>query len=490
MIIDRSLKNTGVIRTLLLGVLLSGCASQPPITVGSVEHKQAIQGDLEVLYPNIQPSSGGVVMLSLDKAIDRAMYNNLDARVAALEILVAKDNISLAQLEALPSVSASGTFTDRNNQAASSSESILTGTQSLEPSTSSEQTRRLGDIKAQWNLLDVAISYLDEKNADDQSKIAMERLRKVQHNIERDVVNAYWQAYAGQKSEKTIHQLSADIAKIERSIQTALNDQLMPVADGGQRITQLLGQQKSLNDLYEITSLSKAELRAISALPMDTEISLETAPNEYSKRLDKILKNKSFESFIEVALQNRPELRESYINTNVSGRGIQREVIKTLPGVNLIYARFYDSNKFLDERAWTDFTSTITQSITDIITLPKRYEAAKNRDLIEVKRRQALTAAIVAQIYVAKIRVDLAEANFNLAKSNYKISQKLAKSSIERTKLGAGSGYDSVIAKASIMAKEVEHNQAFAELQNAYVDMVGTLGLSLSDIDEEGGVIL
>jgi len=487
MITDVLMHKKGIVSLLLLGSFLSGCAVQDPVRLGSAEHLSLIEQDKSSLYPALEPAAGHVLSLTLPDAMNRALKHNLDVRVAALEALIAKDNISLAQFEGAPNIMASGTFTRRNNLAASSSESILTGTQSLEPSTSSEQARRLSDIKAQWNVLDSVIAYLDGKNAEDQELVSKERLRKVQHNIERDVVNAYWQAYAGQEAGKAITGLSSDVAKLEKSIKQALDEKIIPIADGGDRVTRLLQNQRQLNDLYQIATLSESELKAISAIPTTMDVTLLSDPKRVEKNLRKAINNKSIDSFINVALENRPEVRESFLNSNVSARGVERELLSTLPGLNLIYSRNYDSNRFLNEAAWLDFSAALTQSLTDFISLPTRYNAAKNREILEEKRRKALTAAVIAQVHIAQIRMNLAEANYNLAKSNYEISKKQTRAIAARQKMGVSSGYDAVLAKTSIMAREMQYHQAFAEMQKSYVDMIGTLGLSVADLTVNNG---
>ena len=491
MIIDRKRSNVGVVGLCLMGLSIGGCTSDRTIKLDSDDHLAQINYDQRNLYPALEPASGGVLDMSLSDAIDRSLRHNLDARVAAMETLIAQDNVTLAKMEAIPNLTTSGTFTRRNNVASSSSQSILTGTQSLEPSTSSDTTRQLADIKAQWNIMDAVIAYLDGYNAEDSAIIAGERLRKVQQNIERDVINAYWQAYAGQKSEKTIGVLSTDVAKLEVSIKQALGEKMIPITDGGARITSLLQNQRQLNELFQVAQLSKSELKAISALPVDANINLSTRPDDLDGKLKKLIQNKYKDGFVNVALQKRPEVREAYMSSNISIRNVERELKSTVPGLNLIYGHNYDDNSFLTENAWTDFTATITQSLTDLLTLPKRYKAAKNREALEGERRKALTAAIIAQVYIAQIRMGLAETNYNLAKSDYEISKKETHAIIARKNMGAASGYEQTIAKTSVMTKEIQYHQAFAEMQKSYVDMIGTLGLSVSDmiVEKEGDVL-
>lgn len=464
---------------LLCVLYLSGCAGKPPIYLDSHEHFSKIESDRQTLYPNEPMPLSGTLSLTLEQAIDRALQNNLDGRVAAMESLIAKDNINLAQFKGMPNITASGTFTRRNDDAASSSKSILTGTQSLQPSTSAEQVRRLSDLQAQWNIMDSVIAYLDGKSAGDQEGIAKERLKKVRQNIQRDVVKAYWQAFAGQQSKDDIDILSKASQKFKTSILKADKDRLIGVSDMNDRLSSLQSRDIKINDLNDVSKLANVELKAISAIPFDQNISLESKPIDVKDKFKISIKNNKINDFIHVALKNRSELREEYLKTNISIRNTQQELIKTFPGLNLIYSKNYDSNSFLNNHAWSNFSGAITQSISDFISLPTRYRASKNQEELTIARRKALTAAIIAQVHIGKIRINMAKDHYEIVLSQARQAKRQAFYELKGQEYGSISGFNKFLAQADTVTKDIEKYQAFATLQQAYVDMMGTLGLSI-----------
>jgi outer membrane protein TolC len=140
---------------------LSGCTSAP-VDLDSKEHTSLLQQDR--LHAE-QGTGQQRISLTLEEAIERGITHNLDARVAAMEILVSQKKVTLEKLKALPSVTASATYTGRDNDGASSSRSIESGLQSLEPSQSSDRDRKLANLDINWNLLDVALAYADAKKS-------------------------------------------------------------------------------------------------------------------------------------------------------------------------------------------------------------------------------------------------------------------------------------------------------------------------------------
>ena len=474
----------GVIVSLICGVTVVGCASETPLVLDTPAHLEQIQKDKSKAYAPTGLRGDEVFRLSIEEAMRRAKKYNLDARVAALEALIAKDNISLAQFEGAPNITGSGTFTRRNNLSASSSESISTGTQSLESSTSSEKARRLADLQGQWNILDSVIAYLEGKSAGDREVTAKERLRKVLQNIERDVYSAYWQALIGQRFEKGIQKSLNQLKRKERDLQKAVKSKDLSIGDASNQLDKVVSQRSQISVINEAVALTNSELKAIASIPMEREVDLTGALLPISPKFEGMGDKSRINNFIQIALKNRPELREEFMNKNIAVRDKERELIKTFPGLNIIYSRNYDSNKFLRRDSWSNFSTAVTQSITDFISLPTRYRAAENRELLTNERRKALTAAIIAQVHIAQIRIDVAKETYDLAKSRNEIAQQKLKLVSEKNKLGAASGLEFVQNNTDGILSDIAQQQALADLNQSYVDMMQTIGLSLSQAQE------
>jgi len=70
-----------------------------------------------------------------------------------MEIDLARTDYDLSRYDRLPKIVANSGYYGRNNQQGSSSLSLLSGRQSLEPSTATQRDVFSGDLTASWNIL-------------------------------------------------------------------------------------------------------------------------------------------------------------------------------------------------------------------------------------------------------------------------------------------------------------------------------------------------
>ncbi|NYS42599.1 TolC family protein, partial [Pseudomonas syringae pv. actinidiae] len=219
----------------LLALVVSGCAvtSQP---IDRSVSEQRAKSDLQLMYRDQEQLNGA---LTLHQAMARAVKYNLEARLKIMEEALAKRQLDLASFDMLPRMALSAGYAGRSNVSASSSESVQTGTQSLEPSTSQDRSRRVADLTMVWNVLDFGVSYISAKQQGDQRLIVQERRRKVINTIVQDVRSAYWRAVAAERMLKQIDSLMARVDKAQD------NSQKMSEQRVGDPV-QALGYQRSL----------------------------------------------------------------------------------------------------------------------------------------------------------------------------------------------------------------------------------------------------
>jgi hypothetical protein len=182
------------------------------------------------------------------------------------------------------------------------------------------------------------------------------------------------------------------------------------------------------------------------------------------------------------ALQSRPEMREEILKKNMTVRDTRREVMQTFPGINLLASNEYDSNKFLVDPSWSNFSAKIAQSITSIFTLPKRYEAAKNKEAIADARRQALSSAILAQVHIARARLSATSDASNAMRLSQKAAGRKSSALAGKRAQGMASGQDALLAQIESDIEKIRAGLAYADLQDAYAAMNTTLGRSISGI--------
>ena len=109
----------------------------------------------------------------------RALKYNLDHRVALMEHALEERLSDSAGMDLLPELAGRAGLRTRDNTAASSSRSVRTGRQSLEPSTSTDRDSGTADLQLSLNVLDFGLSYFGAKAQGNRALAAEERRRRV-----------------------------------------------------------------------------------------------------------------------------------------------------------------------------------------------------------------------------------------------------------------------------------------------------------------------
>jgi outer membrane protein TolC len=449
---------------------LGGCTG-PTVELDSPAHTAMLEKDRGFAE---QAQAEQTITLTLDQAMQRGIESNLDARVAAMEILVSQGNVTLEKIKALPNMTASASYSGRDNDGATSSRSVLSGLQSLEPSQSSDRDRKSKALELNWNLLDIALAYADTKKANEAVRVARERHEKVIQNIERDVYGAYWRAYAHQTTrDRTRDLISATAGQID-NVNLAVSKKLISADVAGDQVSMLNDRVRTLKELDDRMSLSEIELKSMLALPLNSTLVLK-APvgrgQEYKALLSENLQTQEWE-----ALKARPEVREEILQKNITLRDTKREVLATLPGAELFVGKNYDSNSFLQDSTWISSSAKLVQSILNIITLPERFQAAEQKQHLADARRQALVAAVLAQTSIARERLISRDSAYQDATRSQKAAQSKASLVGHKKQVGFVSGQSALQARLEHQIENLRQEFARAEVQDAYAAYMNTLG--------------
>lgn len=452
----------------LLALVVSGCAVTSDPIERSVSEQRA-RTDLQNMYKDQEPLSGP---LTLHQAMARAVKYNLEGRLKIMEEALAKRQLDLASFDMLPRMALDAGYVGRNNVSASSSQSVETGTQSLEPSTSQDRDREVADLTMVWNVLDFGVSYISAKQAGDQRLIVQERRRKVVNTIVQDVRSAYWRAMA---AERLLKQIDSLMVRVEAARD---NSQSMSEQRIGDPV-QALGYQRSLiqatrqlEEQRRALSLAKTELATLINLPLGTELTLATQ-DEYAIPELKV----DLARLEQEALASRPELREQDYQTRITAAETRKAMLRLLPGLEFSAGGHYDSNSFLVEQGWADYGVKVTWNLFNVISAPAAIDVAKAGEEVAAARRQAMSIAVLAQLYVAN-------ANYREALRQFKTSQQL--SDIDGQIVGqlrnrheaAGIGeLDLIQGELNTLQADLRRDLAYADLRNAYGQIFASAGL-------------
>lgn len=457
-----------ILAAALATVVLGGCAIHPrPMTDN--ERMAAMQADAQAMFGAQTPLSGPI---TLDEAMARALKYNLDNRVKMMEEALAQRQLDLANFDLLPQLTAAAGYTSRDNVLASSSQDIITGQQSLVPSTSSERQAVRADLGFSWNILDFGVSYYTAQQQADRVLATQERRRKVVQLLMQQTRQAYWQAAGAQKLQSQIEPLLADARGAlddSRTIETrGLTDPLQSL--GYQReLLSLVLQLESIRD-----ELAQAKPKLASIMNLAPGKPYQLAPPE---QLETPTLRIAPEAMEQTALLHRPELGEANYNERIGLNETHKAMAKLLPGVQLSVGGHYDSNDFLVNNSWRDAGVQVSWNLLNLLNAKHIKSAAKAQYELAREQRLALNMAVLTQVHVAWIDYDSRRQQFELTRDLNDVEQRILGHTRNAASANAQGKLAEIRAATSALMSELRLYQSYAAYQGAYGQMIATLGL-------------
>lgn len=450
----------------------SGCAvTTQPIT--KMESGQRSQQDKIAMFSQQEPVTAPITLYD---AMARALKYNLESRLKVMEHALAQQQLELARYDMLPKIAASAGYAGRNNMSASSSRSVETGRTSLEPSTSQDRDRDVADLTIVWNVLDFGVSYVTAQQKSDQRWIAEERKRKVVHTILQDVRSAYWRAVA---AERLLGQIDSLIVRVNEAREASERMSTQQVGDPIEALSYrraLIDATRQLEEQRRALSLAKTELATLMNLPLDTpyKLALPQSSDEIVPQL-----NIDVKTLEETALVSRPELREQDYQVRIHAAETRKALLRMLPGIEISAGGHYDSNSFLVNNSWADVGVKATWNLFNVLSGPAARKTAQANEQVAEVQRQAISLAILAQLYVAR-------ANYSEALRQYKTSAELrdldgqiAQQLRNRYKANSIGELQLIQGELNALNANLRQDLAYAELRNTYGQIISTVGLDL-----------
>lgn len=454
----------------LLALAISGCAvtSQPIDRSASEERART---DLATMFKGQEPINGP---LTLHQAMARAVKYNLEARLKVMEAALSERQVDLARFDMLPRMALAAGYSGRDNVSASSSQSIRTGTQSLEPSTSQDRDRDVADLTMVWNVLDFGVSYVSAKQQADQRLILEERRRKVIHTITQDVRSAYWRAVAAQR---LLTQIDSLMSRIHQARDNSQHMAAQRVGDPVQSLSYqraLIEATRQLEEQRRALSLAKTELAALINLPLNSNFTL--APDE-GYVVPEFKGN--LEQLEQQALASRPELREQDYQARISAAETRKAMLRMLPGLEFSAGGHYDSNSFLTNQSWADYGVKVTWNLFNVLSAPAAIKVAEAGEDVAAARRQAMSMAVLAQLYVANANFQEATRQFRTSEELATLDGQIAEQLRNRYQTQNIGELELIQGELNNLQTQLKRDLSYAELRNAYAQLYVSSGTDL-----------
>ena len=454
------------VSVLALAVTRCAVTNQP---IDRCVSEQRARQDMASMFKDQEPLSGP---LTLHEAMARAVKYNLEARLKVMEEALAKRQVDLASFDMLPRMAMEAGYAGRSNVSASSSQSVLTNTQSLEPSTSQDRDRGVADLTMVWNVLDFGVSYVSAKQQADQRLIVQERRRKVVHTIIQDVRSAYWRAVAAERLLKQIDSLMARVDEARASSQRMSSERIGDPVQSLSYQRALIEATRQLEEQRRALSLAKTELAALVNLPLNTDFTL-AADDNYQVPELKV----DITRLEEEALASRPELREQDYQARISAAETRKAMLRLLPGLEFSAGGHYDSNSFLVNQSWADYGVKVTWNLFNAISAPAAIDVAKAGESVAAARRQAMSMAVLAQLYVANANYHEAQRQFQTSQQLAELDGQIAEQLRNRYKTQSIGELDLIQGELNTLQAQLKRDLSYAELRNAYAQLFVSAGV-------------
>lgn len=462
--------------------LLSGCGLKPqPLTPQEISSYAADK--LARYGQGEEPVTGAI---GLDEAIARGLRYNLDYRVEAFQTALRSADLDVADFHLLPNAVASTNYLGRNNNLAAFSQSVTTGQETLEPSVSTPKNDLVSDLTLSYNTLDFGLSYIRAKQAADEVLIAAESKRKVTNRIVQDVRTAYWRAYSSQRLSARLRQLEARVrgaVKDSRTIAEGLS--ASPVA----ALTyerELLEIERQAQAIESDMSVAKAQLAALMNVAPETNFTLSGRTHNIRSPLFK----EHLDRLIEVAVVNRPELRETQYKSRVNSREAMAALLELLPSANLYFGANNDTSNFLYHANWLGYGARASWNLINVFKYPARVGQVNAQEALIDSRALAVTMAIITQVQVARIRLFESERELKIARDVLDVQQRLMKQVKAQAVTEKASEQALIREEMNTLVAEARKDTAYAAYENAYGLVFEAIGLDPYDqgIDDKTSV--
>jgi outer membrane protein TolC len=453
---------------LTLATLLSACAISPQ-PIGMEERRAALNAERAALTRKQEPVQGAV---SLEEALARAIKYNLDFRIKQMEAALAQGQLDIANFELLPKLTAAAGYSNRDNELASSSRSVITGRQSLEPSTSTDRDRNTADLSFSWNLLDFGVSYYQAQQQADRALVAQERRRKTLHLIMQQVRQAWWQAAGAQQLESKIGPVLEQARSALANSRRIESERLAAPLDSLNYQRQLLDIIRQLEVINDELSQAKPRLAALMNLepgkPYQLAAPGNLAPPEIRIALDKME---------ETALLNRPELMEARYNERIGRLEARKAIARLFPGVQFELGAHHDSNSFLVNNDWRDAGLRVSWNLFNLLNAGRIRKSAELQEEIAHDQKLALSMAVLTQTQVAYREYLGRKRQFELSADLDGVEQKILQHTRNAARSDAQGKLQEIRAAAGALMSELRRYQSYGALQGAYGQMLATLGV-------------
>ena len=457
---------------IIASLVLVSCGRAPePIDAKTVSKQ--ITKDLQLLGSTPQVMDKP---LTLYDAIAKAILYNREYKLAIMEAALSQRQYDLARTNILPALTLSAGYTGRDNFAASRSATFTNG----EPdelgdsySVSADKTRNTTSAILSWNILDFGLSYVRTGQAADRKMVALERQRKVVHNIVREVTYAYWRAIA---ADNLLSKLGPLLRRVENAIEDSERIERRRLSSP---IEALIYQK----ELLEIRRTLHTQQRALMTARLELAQLMGLLPGQTYKlaRVEYIIPEIAMNMTLmeNTALLSRPELMEARYQSRISNSEVRAALISMLPSLNLTATASSDDSDYQLYNDYVEMGAQVSWNLMTVFNGPANRRVAKAQVDVAEQQRLALAMAVVSQVHIANLNFVQSRQEYAVSEDYLNVSRRLTKQTRDAQKVAKFGELEVIRQEASLLLATMRRDIAFADLQNSFATVYASVGLDI-----------
>jgi hypothetical protein len=148
-----------------------------------------------------------------------------------------------------------------------------------------------------------------------------------------------------------------------------------------------------------------------------------------------------------------------------------------LPGFTLSVNPNYDSNSFLVHHGWVTASAQLSGYLSNLLTAPVRIRRANEMDELSARRRQAISMATLAKLYIAYQQYLADAAEYRYAAELADVDDRLYQQIANRTATDVQGDLERVSAQVGSVFSALRRYQSYAETQAALGRLYAALGI-------------
>jgi outer membrane protein TolC len=474
------------ISVILLVAFVAACARAPEPLEREAVSKE-LHSDLDKLGVMPDAIDGPV---SLYQAIARAILYNREYKLAAMEAALSQRQYDLAKADMLPALTLRAGYSARNKYAASASTTFDGNTPAplgADPSYSVSQDKNRSSTNAvfTWNILDFGLSYVRAGQSADRRMIAIERQRKVVHNIVREVTSSYWRAVA---AENLLGQLGPLLRRVENALADSRRIEtrrLSPPLEALIYQKELLEIRRTLHTQQRALMTAKLELSQLMGLMPGQQYKL--AKVQYI--IPEVAMNISLME--KTALLSRPELMETRYQKRINQSEVRAALLSMMPSLNLTASANTDDSDYQKYNEYVEMGAQVSYNLMSAFSGPKNRDVAKASVDVAEAQRLAMAMAVISQVHIANMNFVQARQEYAVSEDYLSVSKRLTKQTRDAQKVAKFGELEVIRQEASLLLAQMRRDIAFAELQNSFGTIYASVGVdvvpsNLSDMSING----